>query len=138
MAKTLARQLAEAFGDVEAMRALYADNIIWSLQASLGRIAGPYEGKEAVMAFNERVWGSFYYPECTVDILNELGDDAHSAVRFIYNAKLRSSEGPYSLEYILFVRAEGGQITRVDESMDTMGSVNLFAGEEIAKTPYRG
>ena len=52
MAKTLARQLAEAFGDVEAMRALYADNIIWSLQASLGRIAGPYEGKEAVMALS--------------------------------------------------------------------------------------
>ena len=79
-----------------------------------------------------------YYPECTVDILNELGNDAHSAVRFTYNAKLRSSEGPYSLEYILFVRAEGGQITRVDEAMDTMGSGNLFAGEEIAKNPYRG
>ena len=41
MAKTLAAQLVERFGDPDAMKELYADDIRWSLSVSLGKIAGP-------------------------------------------------------------------------------------------------
>lgn len=134
---TLARRLAEAFGNIPEMTKLYSDDIVWSLSKSPGRIAGPYEGKEAVIAFNERVWGSFYHPECTIEVLNELGDDNHSAVRFMYNTTLRSSGADYNLEYIIFARGENGLLTRVDEAMDTLGSANLFAGKAVDLNPHR-
>ncbi len=137
MEKTPARRLAEAFGDVTELQKLYADDVVWSLSESLGRIAGPYVGKEEVIAFNERVWGSFYHPDVTVEILDELGDDTLSAVRFIYNARMRNSGGDYSLEYVLFAHGEDGLVTKVFESMDTLGSANLFAGKAVDLNPHR-
>ena len=50
---TLAGDLARALGDVDAMQALYADDISWTLPSTLGRIGGTHEGKEAVFAFNK-------------------------------------------------------------------------------------
>ena len=135
--KTLARRLVEAFGDPEAMRTLYANDVTWVMSKSLGAIAGPYNGHEAVEAFNERVWGSLYFPEVEVEILDELGNDELGAVRFIYRAKLRRTGEPYELEYVIFARGRDGLLTEVFESMDTLGSANLFAGQALDVNPYR-
>ena len=136
--KTLARQLVEAFGDVATMQKLYADDIVWSLAKSLGPIAGPYIGRDAVIGFNERVWGSFYLPEVEVEILDDLGNDEVGSVRFIYKATMKRSGKPYELEYGVFAHGRNGLLTEVFESMDTLGSANLFADMPVDKNPYRG
>ena len=135
--KTLARQLVEAFGDPEAMRKLYSDDITWSMSKSLGPIAGPYLGRDAVIAFNERVWGSFYLPEVEVEILDEVGDAELGAVRFMYRATMKRSGKPYELEYIVFARGRDGLLSEVFESLDTLGSANLFADQAVDRNPYR-
>lgn len=135
--KTLARQLVEAFGYPETMRKLYADNITWSMSKSLGRMAGPYVGRDAVIAFNERVWSSFYLPEGEIEILDDLGNDEVGAVRFNYRTTLRSNGKPYELEYIVFAHGRDGLLTEVFESLDSLGSVNLFADQPVDRNPYR-
>jgi len=136
--KTLTRQLVEAFGYPEKMRPLYADDIVWSMSQSLGPIAGPYVGRDAVIAFNERVWTSFYVPECEIEILDDLGDNESGAVRFNYRTKLKRTGEPYELEYIVFAHGRDGLLTEVFESLDSLGSANLFAGMPVDKNPYRG
>ena len=135
---TPAGSLAKAFGDIPAMRTMYTDDIVWALPRSLGPVAGPYVGKPAVIAFNERVWNSFYYPDVTIEILDEAGDENHSAVRFIYNARLRSNDADYSLEYSIFAQSRDGLIHDVFEFLDTLGSANLFAEKPLDLNPYRG
>lgn len=135
--KTLARQLVEAFGDPMAMEKLYHPDVVWHMQKSLKTVFGPYIGKSSVVEFNHRVWGKFYYPEVDVEILDELGDESLSAVRFNYRAKLRNSGDPYDLEYAVFAKAKDGLITDVYELLDSMGSVNLFSGNPVDRNPYR-
>ena len=54
---TLAGNLARAFGDIDTMKKLYHPDIVWKLSESLGPNKGPYDGIDAVLEFNERVWG---------------------------------------------------------------------------------
>lgn len=136
--KTPAGRLVEAFGDIDTMKQMYADDIVWTLSKSLGPIAGPYNGRDKVIAFNERVWGRFYYPEVKVTIIDEVGDDSVSAVRFIYSATMRRNDKPYELEYQLFAYSKEGKLTHVFESMDTLGSANLFADKAVDLNPYIG
>ena len=77
---TPAGQLVRAFGNVAAMSALYAADVEWSLSASLP-FPRPMLGKEAVVAFNTAVWTVHFRPDCTVEILDEVGDAASSAAR---------------------------------------------------------
>jgi ketosteroid isomerase-like protein len=137
MANTLAGQLVERFGRPEAMKQLYADDIRWSLSASLGKIAGPHEGLEAVLAFNHRIWEAVYFPEVEVEILDEVGDEASSAVRFIYRATYRNNGAPYANHYTLFVRTRDGCIHEVFEALDTLASINAYAGHPADHNPYR-
>ena len=134
----MARTLVEAFGDVETMQKLYDDDIVWYMSKSLGPIAGPYEGRDAVIAFNNRVWGKFYLPDVQVEILDDVGNEETSAVRFIYSATMARSEKVYKLEYTLFARAKNGKLTEVFEGMDTLGSANLFADKPLDLNPYIG
>ena len=72
------------------------------------------------------------------EILDELGNDELSAVRFQYTTKLRRTDEPYSLEYVIFARGKDGKIHEIAESMDTLGSANLFAGKPKDLNPYIG
>ena len=127
--QTPARRLVEAFGDVEKMSALYADEINWSLSASLP-YPRPMTGREAVIAFNRSVWEEIYFPDCTVEVLDELGDEKLSAVRFIYRARYRDSGLPYENEYTLFVRGGPDGISEVFEALDTLAVFDQMRGEE--------
>ena len=137
MAKTLAAQLVERFGDPDTMKELYADDIRWSLSVSLGKIAGPYEGREAVEAFNRRIWEAVYHREVEVEILDDIGDERASAVRFIYRATYRNNGAPYENQYTLFVRSDQGRIQEVFEGLDTLASINAYAGLPPDHNPYR-
>jgi len=137
MAKTLAAKLVGRFGDPDAMKELYADDIRWSLSVSLGKIAGPYEGRDAVEAFNRRIWEAVYHREVEVEILDDLGDERASAVRFIYRATYRNNGAPYENQYTLFVRSDQGRIREVFEGLDTLASINAYAGLAPDHNPYR-
>lgn len=126
---TPAGRLVSAFGDVEKMAALYAPEIEWSLSASLP-YPRPMKGRDAVIAFNRSVWEDVYFPDCSVEILDEIGGEALSAVRFIYRARYRASGLPYENEYTLFARGGLGGIREVFEALDTLAIFDQMKGEE--------
>lgn len=137
MANTLAGKLVERFGRPDEMKRLYASNIRWSLSRSLGKLAGPHEGFEAVLAFNRRIWEAVYFEDVEVEILDEIGDEGSSAVRFIYRATYRNNDAPYENIYTLFAHSRNGRIHEVFEDLDTLASINAYAGHPVDHNPYR-
>jgi hypothetical protein len=121
-ARTPAGTLVSAFGRPDAMSVLYSPDIQWSLSASLTQFPRPIDGKDAVVAFNQRIWSDVYRPDCQTEILDEVGDDASSAVRFIYRAHLVQSGIAYENEYTLFARSGPDGIFAVFEGLDTAAS----------------
>ncbi|MFC3172832.1 nuclear transport factor 2 family protein [Novosphingobium bradum] len=126
-ARTLAGRLVSAFGDPEAMARFYAPEVRWHME-SKGQWPDPIAGKEAVIAFNRDVWTIFYEPDCTVEILDEVEDEAGSAVRFAYRAFAKVPNQPYENEYSVFVRKGPQGITDVFERFDTTVVAQFYAG----------
>ncbi|MDO8289535.1 MAG: nuclear transport factor 2 family protein [Parvibaculum sp.] len=133
MVKTPAGRLVSAFGDVDKMKAMYAPTIEWSLSASLP-FPRPMKGFDAVVAFNTGVWSDTYFPDCKVEILDEIGNDTLSAVRFIYSARYRASGGPYTNEYTLFARSGADGIHEVFEALDTAAVLDQMSGGKVGDT----
>ena len=133
---TPARQLVEAFGDLEAMAALYTDDIVWRLSHSLPpNITGPHVGIEAVTGFNRAVFEIFYDPASVViDILDEIGDDALSVVRFDMHAQTSRGHS-YAVEYALFAKTTDGLIHEVVELLDTQASTAQHQGQPVGVPP---
>lgn len=123
---TPAGRLARAFGDVTAMRAMYAPGVTWEISASLG-VPKPV-GVDAVSGFNTQVWTEHHRADCTVTIRDEIGDDAASAVRFTYRAWSLFVGDWYENEYSLFVHAGPDGITQVVEAFDTAATIDFLAG----------
>lgn len=131
--RTPAGRLVSAFGDPEAMRAMYTPQVEWSISASLN-LPRPMKGIEIVSAFNREVWTVHYRPDCSVTILDETGDDRVSSVRFIYRAHSNATNSAYENEYTLFVRAGPEGITEVFEALDTALVLEFLAGRPIGST----
>ena len=108
----------------------------WRLNHSLApNIAGPHRGKAAVSAFNRAVFEKFYQPSSVqVEILDEIGDEASSVVRFIYRATSRHKH-PYAVEYVLFAKTEKGLISEVIELLDTHASNEQHQGRAVGVPP---
>lgn len=130
---TPAGKLVRAFGNVDKMKAMYAPTIEWSLSASLP-FPHPMKGYDAVVAFNTGVWSDTYFPDCKVEILDEIGNDALSAVRFIYSARYRSNGGTYTNEYTLFARCGADGIREVFEALDTAAVLDQMSGGSVGDT----
>ena len=131
--RTPAGKLVSAFGNVDKMKTMYAPSIEWSLSASLP-FPRPMKGFDAVVAFNTGVWSDTYFPDCTVEILDEIGNENLSAVRFIYGAKYRSNGGNYKNEYTLFVRSDTDGIREVFEALDTAAVLDQMSGKQVGDT----
>lgn len=125
MAQTPAGELASSFGDAGAMRDLYAPTVEWQISRSLGVPA--QVGIDAVSAFNEQVWTIHHRPDCTVTILDEVGDAANSAVRFRYRAWSLLCEDWYENEYTLFIRSGPDGIVNVVEGFDSAAAIDFYA-----------
>ncbi|UVO51038.1 nuclear transport factor 2 family protein [Sphingomonas sp. SUN019] len=126
---TPAGRLASRFGDVDAMAALYAPEIEWTISASLG--VPRLIGREAVVAFNRQVWTEHHRPDCEVTVLDEAGDDAVSAVRFTYRAWSLFAGDWYENEYTLFVRCGADGIDQVTEAFDTAATIDFLSRRPI-------
>lgn len=123
---TPARQLAERFGDPDAMRALYAPDVSWEISASLGMPR--LDGIDAVCAFNNQVWTEHHRRDCSVTIIDEVGDTTLSAVRFTYRAWSLFANDWYENDYSLFVHAGPAGIIRIAEAFDTSATIDFLAG----------
>lgn len=134
--RTPARAVVEAFGDCAALAALYRDDVTWRLNRSLApNIAGPHVGRAAVCGFNEAVFTKFYEPgSVSVEVLDELGDEASSVVRFNFRATSRRGH-PYAVEYVLFAKTVDGKVSEVIELLDTHGSNEQHQGNAVGVPP---
>jgi len=94
----------------------------------------PIDGKDAVVAFNELIWRDVYQPDCTIEILDEVGDDNSSAVRFIYRATFVRSGTAYENEYSLFARSGRDGIFAVFEGLDTAALLDAMTGRPIGSS----
>ncbi|MDG2114371.1 MAG: nuclear transport factor 2 family protein [Actinomycetota bacterium] len=135
-AATPARRLVETFGDCDTMAAMYSEDVTWRLNHSLAaNIAGPHVGKDAVTGFNTAVFTKFYEPgSVTVDILDEIGDEASSVVRFVFHATSRRGHS-YDVEYVLFAKTTDALIHEVVELLDTHASNEQHAGNAVGVPP---
>lgn len=131
--RTPAGRLVAAFGNVSAMQALYAPYLEWSLPAGLP-LPRPMKGRDAVIAFNTAVWAEHYFADCETTILDEVGDEGQSAVRFIYRARFRPDGAPYENEYTLFARSGPDGITEVHEALDTVALLDQRRGRKVGDT----
>ena len=135
---TPARRVVEAFGDCDALAAMYTDDVTWRLNHSLApNIAGPHVGKDAVTGFNQAVFTKFYESgSVTVDIHDEIGDEASSVVRFDFHAMSRRGHS-YDVEYVLFAKTRDGLVCEVVELLDTHASNEQHAGNSVGVPPAR-
>jgi ketosteroid isomerase-like protein len=133
-AQTPAGKLVAAFGNPAAMSLLYSPDVRWSLSASLTQFPRPIEGKDAVVAFNELIWREVYHPDCETEILDEVGDDEVSAVRFIYRASFVRSGVEYENEYTLFVRSGHDGVHAVFEGLDTAALLDAMTGMPVGSS----
>lgn len=133
---TPARLVVEAFGDCAMLSRMYTNDVTWRLNHSLApNIAGPHVGKAAVTGFNEAVFTKFYEPgSVRVEILDELGDEASSVVRFNFRATSRRGL-PYAVEYVLFVKSTNGKVCEVVELLDTHASNEQHKGNSVGVPP---
>ena len=133
---TPARRLVEAFGDLNALANMYTADVTWRLNHSLApNIAGPHVGKDAVCAFNEAVFTKFYEPgSVTVEILDEIGDESSSVVRFVFRA-MRRRGNPYNVEYVLFAKTTDGLVHEVVELLDSLASNEQHQGNAVGVPP---
>ena len=68
------------------------------------------------------------------DILDELGDEASSVVRFnMHGVSARGHE--YDVEYVLFTKTRDGKIYEVVELLDTHASNEQHRGNRIGVPP---
>ena len=133
---TPARKVVEAFGDCEALTAMYTEDVTWRLNYSLPEnIAGPHIGKDAVSAFNDAVFNKIYDGwKMRVEIQDELGDEASSVVRFYIRAESRRGNS-YDVEYVLFVKTRDGKVCEVVELLDTLASTEQHQGNALGVPP---
>jgi len=131
---TPARRVVEAFGDCDALAAMYADDVTWRLNHSLPpNIAGPHVGKEAVTGFNNAVFNKIYQPgSVRVIVHDELGDEASSVVRFDFHATSRRGHA-YDVEYVLFAKTRDGLVSEVIELLDTQASTEQHQGNDVGR-----
>lgn len=134
--KTPAGRLVEAFGDCEALAAMYTDDVTWRLNHSLpANIAGPHIGKAAVTAFNDAVFNKIYDgSNMRIEIHDEVGDEASSVVRFDIHAMSRRGNS-YDVEYVLFAKTRGGLVYEVVELLDTLASTEQHQGNPVGVPP---
>ena len=115
---------------------MYTEDVSWRLNYSLApNISGPHTGKPAVCAFNRAVFNKFYEPgSVVVEILDEIGNEASSVVRFVFRAASQRGYA-YAVEYVLFAKATDGLIYEVVELLDTHASNEQHRGKAVGVPP---
>ena len=73
----------------------------------------------------------FYKPgTVSVEILDEIGDERSSVVRFNFHATSRAGNS-YDVEYVLFAKTTAGKVFEVVELLDTHASNEQHQGNAV-------
>ena len=133
---TPARRIVEAFGDCDALAAMYTDDVTWRLNYSLpANIAGPHVGKKAVTAFNDAVFNKIYDSTSMRTVIHdEIGHEHSSVVRFDIHAVSRRGNS-YDVEYVLFAKTRAGLVCEVIELLDSHASALQHQGKAVGVPP---
>jgi cytochrome P450/ketosteroid isomerase-like protein len=118
-AKQLVRSLVEAFGDPDAIGALLTDDAEWWITPTVGVLASPSVGRDAIVA-SMRVIFTELWSEAAVDVHHVIAEGDIAAARFTLRAKAHFAElRPYENEYTVWAHRSGDRIDQVWEYLDT-------------------
>lgn len=119
-------RLVEAFGDADAIGSLLAPDAQWWITPSVGVLASPTVGRDAIRASMQVIFGQLYRDVRTC-VHHTLCAGGLGAARFTMFASALFADGKsYENEYSIWITVDGGQITRVWEYLDTAYAASQF------------
>ena len=134
-ATDLAVRLANAFGDVDAIVALLADDCQWHLPVSARTHMEVHAKGKAAIEANERIAFGGVYEQGSVEVSvqDAFGEGNKAVVRLVLRARVsaEASDGKrphYENEYVLLIHTNGSLITEVWELVDVAWAHAQFAG----------
>jgi ketosteroid isomerase-like protein len=106
-------------GDLEEMRACFAEDAVWTLHGDLP-ITGPWRGRDSIVdEFLAAVGGELYEPGTpTFEWVSRTADDKAAVLEWRVRATTAGGR-PYDNRYLGIFEIEGGLITAVREYTDT-------------------
>jgi ketosteroid isomerase-like protein len=124
--RELLTSLVGAMGDADKVCALLAPDAQWWITPTVGVLASPTVGRDAIHMSMQTIFGDLYADVRTA-VHHTLVDDNMGAARFTLTATALFAEGrTYENEYCMWVQAEGGAIVRVWEYLDVAHSLGQF------------
>jgi ketosteroid isomerase-like protein len=125
-ARDLALALIDSFGDPEATAGLLTEDAQWWVTPSVGILASPTTGRDAICAAMKTIYSTLYRDVQTTvhDVIAE-GDQAVVRICFCATA-LFADNRPYENEYCLWVRCRNGRIEQVWEYLDVAWGAAQF------------
>lgn len=134
-ATDLAVRLANAFGDVDAIVALLADDCRWHLPVSARTHMEVHATGKAAIEANERIAFGGVYEQGSVKVTVEdaFGEGNKAVVRLVLKARVSAEASGglrphYENEYVLMIHTNGSLITEVWELVDVAWAHAQFAG----------
>jgi ketosteroid isomerase-like protein len=125
--RELLTSLVGALGDADRVCALLAPDAQWWITPTVGVLASPTVGRDAIYESMRTIFGELY-ADVRTSVHHTLVDDDMGAARFTLFATALFAEGrPYENEYTMWVKTEGGTIVRVWEYLDVAHSLGQFS-----------
>jgi ketosteroid isomerase-like protein len=120
--------LVAAFGDADRVCELLAPEAQWWITPSVGVLASPTVGREAIRDAMRVIFGQLYTDVHTT-VHHTLAEDDMAAARFTMRATALFAGGQqYENEYCLWVQVHDGLIVRVWEYLDVAYATGQFGG----------
>ena len=125
--RELLTSLVGALGDADRVCALLAPDAQWWITPTVGVLASPTVGRDAIYESMRAIFGELY-ADVHTSVHHTLVDNEMGAARFTLFATALFAEGrPYENEYSMWVQADGGAIVRVWEYLDVAHSLGQFS-----------
>ena len=123
-------------GDPE-VGSLFDENVVWWTPPS-SPMAGPFEGKEAVLGLMAGGVG-VYHPDHPLDIRQEASAASGEHVFVQMTMRARTGQGAaYENRYVFVFRIQEGRIVEVHEHLDTLYAQRLLFDPVGQHSPLEG
>lgn len=124
--RELLTSLVEALGDADRVCALLAPEAQWWITPTVGVLASPTIGRDAIHESMRSIFGDLY-ADVRTSVHHTLVDGDMGAARFTLFATALFADGrPYENEYTMWINANDGAIVRVWEYLDVAHSLGQF------------
>jgi ketosteroid isomerase-like protein len=124
--RELLTSLVGALGDADRVCGLLAPDAQWWITPTVGVLASPTVGRDAIYESMRTIFGELY-ADVRTSVHHTLVDNEMGAARFTLSATALFADGrPYENEYTMWVRTDGGAIVRVWEYLDVAHSLGQF------------